>query len=255
LKPFKRGGFMGDIDTGEALEAVAPISGAAKANGKPRKPQGVNYKPSTKEKREALTRVLPIIKAERAKRVNRRIGGKSSYDRSVLDRVFARMAEGQSAQEAQQAEGLAASTFQDWLEYGGGDGAEALSARQAYARAREHLADASFSMALDVPKQLYALALAPLAKPEAGKDDKPAPEAMPVDSAMVQAAKLLTDSLRWYAERLAPNRYADKSKAEAAVVNVTNNSLTISGRDLDADQRAQLRALLTAASNQPLIEG
>jgi hypothetical protein len=153
------------------------------------------------------------------------------------------MAEGQSAQEAQKAEGLAASTFQDWLEYGGGDGAEALSARQAYARAREALADASFSLALDVPKQLYAIALE-------GGAEEPA-----IDSSMVQAAKLLTESLRWYAERLAPNRYADKSKDQVPVVNVTNNSLTISGRDLDADQRAQLRALLTAASNQPTIEG
>ena len=229
----------------KGLDLAGSITGTAKASGKPRKPVGVNYKPSSKQKREALTRVLPIIKAERADKISRRIGQKSSYDRAVLDRVFARMAEGQSAQEAQRAEGLAASTFQDWLEKGGGDGAEALSVRQAYARARDALADASFSMALDVPKQLYAMAIG-------GGDN---PETVPVDSAMVQAAKLLTDSLRWYAERLAPKRYADNSKAEAAVVNVTNNSLTISGRDLDADQRAQLRALLTAASQPPVIEG
>lgn len=227
----------------KGLDIAGQITGASKANGKPRKPQGVNYKPSTREKREALTRVLPIIKEERAKGINRRLGQKSAYDRALLDRVFSRMAEGQTAQDAQRAEGLAASTFQQWLEKAGGNEQEALSVRQAYARARDALADATFSQALDIPRQLYALAI------EGGTD------APPIDSAMVQAGKLLTDSLRWYAERLAPNRYADKSKDQAAVVNVTNNSLTISGRDLDANQRSQLRALLTAASGQQTIEG
>jgi len=235
------------IDAKGVFEAVSK-AGASKPD-KPKKARGINYKPSTREKREALTRVLPIIKQqradriERAKRGNNGNGFKTTYDREKLNRIFARMAEGQSAQEAQRAEGLAASTFQDWLEHGGGDVEEALSCRQAYARAREALADASFSMALDVPKQLYAMAI--------GEGEADAP---PVDSATVQAAKLLTDSLRWYAERLAPSRYADK-KADVPIVNVTNNSLTISGRDLSPEQRGQLRQLLSAASQPPLIEG
>jgi hypothetical protein len=153
------------------------------------------------------------------------------------------MAEGLTCQDAQQAVGLPASTFAQWLEKGGGDAAEALSAREAYARARANLADAAFSQALAIPRQLYAMAV------NQGEADAP-----PVDSAMVQAGKLLTDSLRWYAERLAPNSYADR-KAEAPVVNVTNNSLTISGRDLSSDQRQQLRQLLTAAAQPPVIEG
>jgi hypothetical protein len=155
------------------------------------------------------------------------------------------MAEGLTCQDAQQAVGLPASTFADWLEKGGGDAAEALSAREAYARARLALADAAFSQALAIPRQLYAMAI--------GQGDAEA-EGPPVDSAMVQAGKLLTDSLRWYAERLAPLAYADR-KNETPVVNVTNNSLTISGRDLSPDQRSQLRELLNAASNAPLIEG
>jgi hypothetical protein len=142
---------------------------------------------------------------------------------------------------------LPASTFANWLEKGGGDPAEALSAREAYARARLNLADAAFSQALAIPRQLYAMAIGQ----SQGEGEAEGP---PVDSAMVQAGKLLTDSLRWYAERLAPAAYADR-KADAPVVNVTNNSLTISGRDLSSDQRQQLRQLLTAAAQPPVIEG
>jgi hypothetical protein len=232
------------IDATGIFEAVSK-AGTSKPKGKPRKALGVNYKPSTREKREALTRVLPVIKGQRADRIraNRRQGQKSAYDRGLLDEVFNLMAEGLTCQDAQQAVGLPASTFAQWLEKGGGDPVEAASVREAYARARLNLADAAFSQALAIPRQLYAMAV------NQGEADGP-----PVDSAMVQAGKLLTDSLRWYAERLAPLAYADR-KNETPVVNVTNNSLTISGRDLSSDQRQQLRQLLTAAAQPPVIEG
>jgi short-subunit dehydrogenase involved in D-alanine esterification of teichoic acids len=83
-------------------------------------------------------------------------------------------------------------------------------------------------------------------------------DAIPVDSATVSAVKLYSDSLRFYASRLNPAAYGeDKS---APVVNVTNNSLAIDGRTLDAGQREQLRALLTAAqhnhsNDSKLIDG
>jgi hypothetical protein len=232
------------IDATGIFEAVSK-AGASKPKGKPRKALGINYKPSTREKREALTRVLPIIKGQRADRIraSRRKGQKSAYDRGLLEEVFSLMAEGLTCQDAQQAVNLPASTFAQWLEKGGGNAEEAASVREAYARARLNLADAAFSQALAIPRQLYAMAV------NQGEDDSP-----PVDSAMVQAGKLLTDSLRWYAERLAPNSYADR-KADAPVVNVTNNSLTISGRDLSSDQRQQLRQLLTAAAQPPVIDG
>ena len=234
------------IDATGIFEAVSK-AGSSKPSGKPRKALGVNYKPSTREKREALTRVLPVIKGQRADRIraNRRQGQRSAYNRGLLDEIFHLMAEGLTCQDAQQAVGLPASTFANWLEKGGGNAAEALSAREAYARARANLADAAFSQALAIPRQLYAMAIGQ------GEGETEAP---PVDSAMVQAGKLLTDSLRWYAERLAPNSYADR-KADAPVVNVTNNSLTISGRDLSSEQRSQLRQLLTAASQPPVIDG
>ena len=232
------------IDATGIFEAVSK-AGTSKPKGKPRKALGINYKPSTREKREALTRVLPVIKGQRADRIraSRRKGQKSAYDRGLLEEVFSLMAEGLTCQDAQQAVNLPASTFAQWLEKGGGNAEEAASVREAYARARLNLADAAFSQALAIPRQLYAMAV------NQGEDDSP-----PVDSAMVQAGKLLTDSLRWYAERLAPNSYADR-KADAPVVNVTNNSLTISGRDLSSDQRQQLRQLLTAAAQPPVIDG
>ena len=237
------------IDATGIFEAVSK-AGASKPSGKPRKAQGINYKPSTREKREALTRVLPVIKGQRADRIraNRRQGQRSSYNRGLLDEIFNLMAEGLTCQDAQQAVGLPASTFAQWLEKGGGDAEEALSAREAYARARLNLADAAFSQALAIPRQLYAMAIGQ------GQAEGEA-EGPPVDSAMVQAGKLLTDSLRWYAERLAPNSYAQAKAEPAPVVNVTNNSLTISGRDLSSEQRSQLRQLLTAAAQPPVIEG
>jgi hypothetical protein len=231
------------IDATGIFEAVSR-SGASKPD-KPKKALGVNYKPSTREKREALTRVLPVLKGQRADRIRatRRQGQRSAYDRGLLDEIFKLMAEGLTCQDAQQAVGLPASTFADWLEKGGGDAVEAASARESYARARLNLADAAFSQALVVPRQIYAMATG-----QGGAD------APPVDSAMVQAGKLLTDTLKWYAERLAPAAYADKSKDAVPVVNVTNNSLTISGRDLSPEQRGQLRQLLTAAAQPPVID-
>ena len=146
------------------------------------------------------------------------------------------MGAGKTQVAALEAEGLSASTFWDWTQNGGGDADEALYCRESLARAQLMLADHTWSEALDVPRQLYALAMEGAAKGQPT-----------VDSAMVASAKLLTDSLWRYAERLRPSKYADKQK-DLPVVNVTNNSLTISGRDLDADQRQQLRALLTSAS-------
>lgn len=239
------------IDATGIFEAVSK-AGTSKPSGKPRKALGVNYKPSTREKREALTRVLPVIKGQRADRIraNRRQGQKSAYDRGLLDEVFSLMAEGLTCQDAQQAVGLPASTFAQWLEKGGGNAEEAASVREAYARARLNLADAAFSQALAIPRQLYAMAVN-----QGQSQGEGEPESPPVDSAMVQAGKLLTDSLRWYAERLAPNSYAQAKAEPAPIVNVTNNSLTISGRDLSSEQRSQLRQLLTAAAQPPVIEG
>jgi hypothetical protein len=189
----------------------------------------------------ALSNALPEIMAKREQR--EKAGRKHTYSRERFDRVLAHMAAGKTQNAALEAEGLSASTFWDWTQRANGDAVEAEHCRASLARAKLMLADCTWSEALDVPRQLYARAMDGIAKGE------PA-----IDSATVAAAKLLTDSLWRYAERLRPGEYADKQK-EIPVVNVTNNSLTISGRDLDADQRQQLRALLTSATQPPVIEG
>ena len=187
-----------------------------------------------------LASALPVIKAERERRERR--GKKSSYTRERFMRVIELIAGGKTQREALAIERLSSQTFHSWIETGGGDPNEAAFCQNAHARAKLALADHAFSEALDVPRQLYALAL------------EGTQNGQPVDSSTVQAAKLLTDSLWRYAERLNPV-YADRSK-DVPVVNVTNNSLTISGNDLNPEQRAQLRALLTAGRDSgPMIEG
>jgi hypothetical protein len=195
--------------------------------------------------REHLETTLPNVKE--ARRERERAGRKHTYTRERFMGVILRMGAGETQTEALQAEGIASSTFQDWLERADGREEEALHCRNIHARAKLALADMAFNESLAAPRKLYELAM--------GKGDKDAPS---LDSAMVGAVKLYSDSLRFYASRLNPAAYGeDKS---APVVNVTNNSLAIDGRTLDAGQREQLRALLTAAqhnhgNDSKLIDG
>ena len=209
--------------------------------------------PSTKQKRETLTAILPSIKnkakAEIAVRDPR--GRKSTYTRERFTAVCDLMASGRPCHEALTELGIPSSTFTGWLNQ---EGPEGLYCRDVYARARQALADWAFSEALAVPQRLLAMAVqgaeqAALAADDTGKGKAPKPL---VDSAMVGAARLVTDSLKWYAERLSPASYAEQ-KAPPPSVTVNNNSLTISGRDLAPDQREQLRALLTAAKAGPAL--
>jgi hypothetical protein len=183
----------------------------------------------------ALSGALPIIKAARAETERR--GRKPAYTRERFTAVLERMGAGETQGAAVKAEGIAPSMFHRWTEQAhGGEGwqEEVAFIREALARAKRQLADQAFSEALDVPRQLYALALS-------GTKDGPA-----VDSAMVQAGKLLTDSLWRYAQSLNPAAYDSKASA-APVINVDARSVIVEGRTLDASQRAQLRALLDAA--------
>jgi hypothetical protein len=76
-----------------------------------------------------------------------------------------------------------------------------------------------------------------------------------IDSARVGAARLLVDTLKWYAERLNPRQYAMQRVEPVAqtVHNVTNN-LTIDSSALDGTQRNALRAMLLQARDSKLIE-
>jgi hypothetical protein len=227
----------------DASSAFANKAGKTEKAGKAGKShgasQGINFKPSQAQKRDTVSAILPGLKEERAKRA--KLGRPYSYSRDKVERICQLMAEGKTTVEAMAIEQLSPSTFYDWLEKANGDSTEALLCRTMFARARVALADHAFSEALDVPRELYAKAMAQ----EPGNPG--------IDSATVGAAKLLADSLKWYAEKLNPGSYA--SKVEAPTVNVTNNSLTIDSRSLDAGQRDQLRTLLLSTSKAPVIDG
>ena len=182
--------------------------------------------------REHLQVALPEVKKERKRREG--AGRKHTYTRERFMAVILRMGAGETQTEALQSENIAMSTFHDWLERADGRGEEASYCREVHARAKLALAEMAFNESLAAPRKLYNMAM----KGET-----------PVDSAMVSAVKLYSDSLRFYAGRLNPAAFGEDKNA-VPVVNVTNNSLTIDGRTLDSGQREQLRALLTAAQHE-----
>jgi hypothetical protein len=194
--------------------------------------------------REALQGELPAIREAREIRETR--GRKSTYSREAFLRVCEHMYAGKPTSEALEAEGLAPSTFYGWMERDALADAndlksmemreESLFCRNTFARARKALADAAFGEALSRARAI------------ASRDD--------IESAHVSAAKLLVDTLKWYAERLNPGAYAEqKPDPIAQTVNVTNNSLTVSGADLSADQRNALRSMLLQARDSKVIDG
>ena len=188
------------------------------------------YSPSGAQYREALKGALPGVKAnsERMNSPARRKG----YDRELFMKVCERMAGGETTREALDKEGLAPSTFYQWMEREGGEG-EAL--RTIFGRARMMLAEAAFGEALERSRALL------------GEDE--------VDSARVGATRLLVDTLKWYAERLNPRQYAmQRIEPVAQAVTINNNTLAIDARALDGNQREALRAMLTQARDSKLID-
>ena len=148
--------------------------------------------------------------------------------------VCERMTRGETTSEALDAEGIAPSTFYGWMER---ESEESEELRMIFGRARFALAEAAFSEALQRSRDLM---------------DEPE-----IDSARVGAARLLVDTLKWYAERLNPRQYAMQRVEPIAqtVHNVTNNNLTmIDGSSLGADQRSALRAMLTQARDSKVID-
>jgi hypothetical protein len=173
---------------------------------------------------------LPAIKAKVRERVAKANGRPCEYTVEKGEQIAALMGEGLSFTEACDHMGIARSTVLRWE---GKDPAFAAT----LARAREALAEHAFSEAYAIPRKLLAL-----------YDKDPD---LKLDPARVQAARLASDCLRWYAERLKPRAFAEK-KAEPAVL-VTNNSLTINSRDLSQDQRDALRGALLAAKAMPNV--
>ena len=192
-------------------------------------------RPSSKQLRETLTKALPVVKANR-----RDIKGyvpNKGYTPAIGELVLSYMSEGYTLTETCDKLGIARSTAHKWME-------EHPSFRALYARARVALAEHSFSQALAIPKELYA-------KAQAGEL---------LDGPSVAAARLLTDSLRWYSERLNPAAYAPQSKASIELTGANGGpiqtaSVLIDSRSLSPDARDALRYALLAANAAPIIEG
>lgn len=188
---------------------------------------------SGREHREQLQAIVPEVKAKRI--AKEKEYKRKPYSRETFIAVCERMTKGETTSEALDAEGIAPSTFYGWMER---ESEESEELRIIFGRARYALAEAAFSEALQRSRAL-------MGEPE-------------IDAARVGAARLLVDTLKWYAERLNPRQYAMQRVEPIAqtVHNVTNNNLTmIDGASLGADQRSALRAMLTQARDSKLIEG
>lgn len=184
------------------------------------------------EMRGELTARLPAIKAKVAERLARvKTGRPTTYTQEQGEEIYRLMSEGYSLTEACDHLGLSRGTVYHWKE-------KNPSFDALLARAREALAEHAFSEAYAIPKKLLALY------------DGDKKHEVRLDPARVQAARLATNTLQWYAERLAPKTYGQKVP-EAASVTVNNNSLTVNSRDLTPDQREALRAALLAAKALP----
>ena len=199
------------------------------ARAKPIKLKG-ERRYSGREHREQLQAIVPEVKAKRIaleKEYKRK-----PYSREAFLCVCERMAHGETTSEALQAEGIAPSTFYGWMER---ESEESEELRIIFGRARYALAESAFSEALQRSRALM---------------DEP-----DIDSARVGAARLLVDTLKWYAERLNPRQYAMQRIEPVAqtVHNVTNN-LSIDASSLGADQRNALRHALIAARDSKITE-
>ena len=218
--------LQAEIVTGEAESAQS--IGADEIERKVKAVRLPRY--SGAQMREKVSEILPAIKAERRKRA-KGAGRKHTYTRERFLAVIERMGSGETQGEALKAENISTGTWHMWLERADGRADEALYCREVHARAKQAVAELTFEESLEAPRRLYEMAMK---------------GAGIVDSAMVGAAKLYSDSLRFYAGKLNPAAFGETRDA-APIVNVTNNSLTIDGRTLDANKRDQLRALLMAA--------
>ena len=205
------------------------MAGDSKAQGKP-KAQRERKAYSMGQLREALQGALPDVKAK-AKEMNSPIRRKA-YSKETFMRVCERMAGGETTREALDKEGLAPSTFYQWME---GEDAEGEHLRTSFGRARLMLAESAFGEALERSRALL-------------QDEE-------IDQARVGATRLLVDTLKWYAERLNPRQFAMQRVEPVAqtVHNVTNN-LTLDARALDGNQREALRAMITQARDSKLID-
>jgi hypothetical protein len=181
------------------------------------------------EYRAALAKAVPELK-ERARAIERN-GRPTKYSEAVAQEIYERMIKGQTLAEVCEEMKISRSAVYAWQD-------EHASFRDLFARARIGLADYAFGEALRVSRDL-------MAQPE-------------IDSARVGAARLLTDTLKWYAERLNPGSYEKKQAIELTGANggpmQLQQHVIVDARALDSDSRDALRAALVAAQTKQLTK-
>jgi hypothetical protein len=207
-----------------------------KAQSKPakvKKPIEQRVRYSGAELREELQKRLPEVKAKRVPANEILIGRPSTYTPQLGESVLQLMASGRTLTEACDELGLYRSTVYAWAERN-------PSFATTLARAKLALAEHAFSQAHAIPKKLYESAL---------KGEE-------ISGPMVAAARLYTDSLRWYAERLNPRDYGQQSKQSIELTGknggpIQTTALVFDSRDLSIEARDALRqALLSAKPNE-----
>lgn len=176
---------------------------------------------------------LPAIKAKAKLAVAKvKTGRPLEYTPEKGETILAYMAEGYSLTDACDEMGIARSTVYRWAE-------KDPSFATTLTRARESLAEFAFSEAYAIPRRLLALY------------DADTTGELKLDPARIAAAKLATDTLKWYAERLAPKTFADKTrKVEVSGPNgapIQIAAVTISAESLSDEQRDILRLALRQA--------
>ena len=219
----------GDESNVIPIETAKGASASSKKSKKDIASKILGPRPSGKQLRETLQEALPI---EKAKRPNTKIGRPTKYSEQIGSDVLGLMADGYSLTEAADRLKINRSTIYRFAE-------QNPSFAASLARGRQALAEHSFTMAASVPRALYQ-------RVQAGEV---------IDGPTVAAARLYTDSLKWYAERLHPTAFAPQSKASLEVSGtLAVASVVIDSRALSPDAREALRFALMAANAAPTIE-
>ncbi len=207
-----------------------------KAQGKPakvKKPIEQRVRFSGAELRQELQKRLPEVKAKRVPASEVLMGRPSTYDPAIGETILNLMSEGMTLTEACDHLKIKRSTVYSWAE-------KRQDFSAILARAKLALAEHAFTQAHLIPKKLYESALN-------GEE---------LSGPMVAAARLYTDSLKWYAERLNPRDYAQQSKQSIELTGknggpIQTTALVFDSRDLSPEARDALRlALMSAKPNE-----
>jgi hypothetical protein len=214
---------------------VIPIETAGKSRPGGRKSKRdpitviLGRRPSGRELKDALKVSLPV---EKAKRAPAKTGRPSKYNEEVGQSLLGLMANGYTVTEAADVLEIDRGTVYRWAETN-------PSFASLLARAKHALAEHAFTQAAAIPRELYA-------KVQAGE---------PIDGPAVAAARLYTDSLKWYAERLNSVAYGAHSKQSIELSGtMAVASVVVDSRSLSPDAREALRFALMAANAAPIIE-